>query len=195
MVGVAVLGSVRWRLPVRPPPARPCSTGRGRGGGGAAGDRRGSDGDVGGVRVGHARSRSNQPSQRRDQPAARQDPLASLRRARCHSDRYPGGLCGLLCDQMDRVRYGETSLLFQPLHHQVHALACWRRVDGVAALRLEAVRGSQTDVDMLSRQVTVPAVDLQRQPVDTARLGRVRDHGRESPRQSPAYRCSRHGSP
>jgi hypothetical protein len=85
--------------------------------------------------------------------------------------------------------------VFEPLHHQVHGRALRCRRDGVAALRRVSVWRSQTDVDVLSRQVTAPAVDLQRQPVDGTGLGGVRDDGRKPPRQSPAYRCSRHGSP
>jgi hypothetical protein len=42
-------------------------------------------------------------SGRRAQPAARQDPVALLPRARRDSDRYPGGICGLFCDVMGRV--------------------------------------------------------------------------------------------
>src|SRR5438034_8331081 len=80
-----------------------------------------------------------------------------------------------------------------------------RRRDGVAALRLVSVFRGESHVDVLSRAMTRPPGYVENECVCLARLWDNVDNCCEPPdnprrcanacHSSPAYRCSRHGSP
>jgi hypothetical protein len=83
----------------------------------------------------------------------------------------------------------------EPLHREREPLVLWRRGDRVTALRLIPVLGRQADVHVLARPVSRPTGDVQDDAADLGRLVDQVDDVGERPAQSPAYRCSRHGSP
>src|SRR6478735_4353566 len=73
------------------------------------------------------------------------------------------------------------------------------RRDGVAPGRRVAVGRGEPHVDVLTRQVTGPPVDVEDERHGAVGLGASFDERGLPPRapgaQSPWYRCSRHGSP
>ena len=83
----------------------------------------------------------------------------------------------------------------QALHRDREAPVFGSRSDRVAALRLVSVLGGEANVDVLARPVAGPLGDVQDDAPDPRRLVDQLDDLAERPVQSPAYRCSRHGSP
>jgi hypothetical protein len=70
--------------------------------------------------------------------------------------------------------------------------------DGIGPLGLVAVFRGEPHVEMLAGAVSRPARDVEDERTCPRRLGDGVAHRRGQPReaaQSPAYRCSRHGSP
>jgi hypothetical protein len=74
-------------------------------------------------------------------------------------------------------------------------LVLGRRGDRVAALSLVAVLGGEPHVHMLAGPMTGPVCGLQDQAGRARVLADESDDARGLPGQSPAYRCSCHGSP
>src|SRR6476620_10271163 len=83
----------------------------------------------------------------------------------------------------------------QGLHGDREAVVFRSRRDRVAALRLVAVLGGEAHVDVLSRPMTGPVRHVEDDAPHARRLVDQLDDVAEHPAQSPAYRCSRHGSP
>ena len=85
--------------------------------------------------------------------------------------------------------------VWQTLDDELDVLLFRRGRDRVAALRGVAVLSRQSDVEMLPRQVAVPGGHVEDEPVRAGALTLIGDDAGQLPGQSPAYRCSRHGSP
>src|SRR5947209_2270518 len=77
--------------------------------------------------------------------------------------------------------------------HEVRVLGS--RCDRVAPLGLVAVLSRQPNVDVLAGTVARPLRRVEDDAANSRRLVDEFDDVRELPRQSPQYRCSRHGSP
>jgi hypothetical protein len=83
----------------------------------------------------------------------------------------------------------------ESLHREHEATILGRRRDRVAALGLVSVFRGQADVNVLAGQVARPVRDVQDDASHSWGLVDELDDLAEHPIQSPAYRCSRHGSP
>ena len=90
---------------------------------------------------------------------------------------------------------GRDLAVVEPLDRQDEIAVLGRRGDRVAPLRPIAVLGGQADVDVLSGSMPRPVRRVEDDALRARRLVDPLDHGRELPAQSPAYRCSCHGSP
>ena len=83
----------------------------------------------------------------------------------------------------------------QPLDREREPIVLRPRRDRIAALRLVAVLGREPQVDVLAGQVAGPPGHVEAKlRTDAFSMPGVDDLG-DAPAQSPAYRCSRHGSP
>src|SRR5262249_31740338 len=104
---------------------------------------------------------------------------------------------------------GRNLSIIHALHGQAEQFIFGRRGDRIAALRLVAVCGRETNIDMLARQVSLPSGYVQHQalyPISfdddfrrrfpALELAATRVAARAGPlSQSPSYRCSFQGSP
>jgi hypothetical protein len=94
---------------------------------------------------------------------------------------------------VDQVRRDLT--VVETLDGQCQGLVLGRRGDRIAALCLVAVLVRQPYIDVLAGLVTGPRRGAQHDALDPRRLLDRGDDLGELPAQSPAYRCSSHGSP
>jgi hypothetical protein len=83
----------------------------------------------------------------------------------------------------------------EPLDREDEVLVLGRGRDRVAALCLVTVLGGQPHVNVLAGQVIGPVGGVEHNALRARVLGDEFDHACELPGQSPAYRCSFHGSP
>ena len=104
--------------------------------------------------------------------------------------------------QLQRVTDGEHLrqvwghlAVSQPLHGQLDPVAVGRGRDRIGPLRGVPVRRGQPDVHVLPGPVSGPAGDVKNNRAGGGGLVPGRRHRSHTPRQSPKYRCSRHGSP
>src|SRR5262249_20344599 len=79
------------------------------------------------------------------------------------------------------------------LHSQSEQIVFRGRSDRIAALRLIAVFGRETQIDMLPREVSLPIAYVQRKALDPVRFDDNSAHLRELPLESP-YRLVRRPS-
>jgi hypothetical protein len=91
---------------------------------------------------------------------------------------------------------GRDLALVQAIDRQRDPRVFWRRGDGIAPLCLVAVLRREAHVHVLARAVAGPARDVKdKGPRPQRGGGRGAGVRRGLVHSSPAYRCSRHGSP
>src|SRR4051794_508428 len=83
----------------------------------------------------------------------------------------------------------------EPFNRESEVLVLRAGCDRVASLRLVAVLGSEPHVYVLACKLTWPVGSFEHDALGACSLLYDLDHACDLPRQSPAYRCSFHGSP
>jgi len=100
-----------------------------------------------------------------------------------------------LVSRPERRQVRRNFPVVEPLNGDHEVLVLRRRRDRVAALRLVAVRGREPHVHVLTGKVPRPVGGIEHETRRACGLRDGFDHSSELPIQSPAYRCSFHGSP